>query len=184
MMTSHPTNLSYRFNSVCLGMALPCNTCDHLAFRCCCYAYPVLATASNDCSNESTGFNRSCIACAMAQQHLLFARHGWLKNGSTSASRILCFLEVIPVCIEGDAKFTSEQLRLPDTPSTFGTNHRHCFCEPSYQCGILCLRFLCPVYWSAESCYRIDRVPMDFESFHDSCVHVFPVSPTSPQAIV
>ena len=29
--------------------------------------------------------------CVMAQQHLLFARHGWLKNGSTSSSRILRF---------------------------------------------------------------------------------------------
>ena len=49
---------------------------------------------------------------------------------------------------------------LPDTASTFGIDHRLCFRESSCQCGTLCLR-VC-----------------------DSCVHVFPVSPTSPQAIV
>ena len=65
--------------------------------------------ASTDCSNDCIGFQGTRIAYATVQQHSLFA---WLKNGSTSTSKILLFIDGPQVCVGVDANFTELLLRL------------------------------------------------------------------------
>ena len=63
----------------------------------------------------------------MAQQHLLFARHGWLKNGSTSSSRILRFPVELLLRSCRNTRSGLEQSRLLDALFAFAGDCSCCF---------------------------------------------------------
>ena len=120
--------------------------------------------ASNDFSNDYIGVQGTRIAYATVQQHSLFA---WLKNGSTSTSKISLFIDGPQVCVGVGANFSELLPRLPQllgSQSILEVVHSSCFGGLSHLYFNLGPPTQHSVRIDTASRHRIAQAPLDGKS--------------------